>query len=146
MLIAKEQVTIRYNSKEFTLQQGEKFDVRDFDVPNHGVVNVEKHIIKKNPGKLELSSAKAEGNEAKEYVKEIKALKNTVAGLFEQVAQLKDANAELVQKHSAMAGEVETAKKDANKMRIDAAKWVEEKKELEKEVEGLRLRVSTKGK
>lgn len=146
MLIAKEDVTIRYNGKDFDLKAGEKFDVRDFDVPNAGVVNTEKHIIKKNPGKLDVISSKADASDNKEYLKEIKALNTTISGLFEQVAQLKDANEELVQKHAAMAGEVETAKQEAQSLRKDAARIVKENKDLEEEVKTLRLRVTGKGK
>lgn len=143
MLIAKEDVSIRYNSKTFDLKKGEKFDVRDFDVPNAGVVNTEKHIIKKNSGKLDIISAKADSKDYAEHQKEIKELKHKIVDQEGQIKALADANEELVQKHAAMAGEVESAKQEAKANKNDVARLTKENKDLEDEVEKLRLRVAS---
>ncbi len=146
MLTAKEKVTIRYNSKEFILEAGDKFDVRDFDVRNTDVVNVEKHIMKKNPGKMDISSNKADTKEYQEYKKEIASLNKTNEGLLLQVSELKDANEELAQKHAAMAGEVETAKQAAKVSKAEADRLTKINKDLEDEVDRLRARVLVPGK
>lgn len=146
MLIAKEDVTIRYNSKEFILKAGDKFDVRDFDVPNAGVVNTEKHVMKKNAGKLEITSAKADSVDNVNHQKEIKALKVTINDLQDQLKALADANEELVQKHAAMAGEVGAAKQEAQSLRKDMPRVLKENEDLKDEVEKLRLRTTKKDK
>lgn len=139
-------VTIKYNGKEHTLQPGEKFDVRDFDVPNAGVINTEKHIMKKNPGMLDIASSKADAKENEEYRKEIKAINSMLHNANEKIRELQGVNEALVQKHAAMAGEVETAKQEAQSLRKDQARIIKENKDLEEEVEKLRLRTTGKGK
>ncbi len=146
MLIAKEDVNIKYNGKIFELKSGDKFDVRDFDVPNAGVVNTEKHIMTKNPGKLEITSNKSDAKDYADNQKTIKALNTTIKELQDRVKDLKEANEELVQKHSAMAGEVSSVQQSVKSFKTDNDRLIKENKELEDEIQKLRLRVATKGK
>src|SRR3990167_214557 len=112
MLINKtmEQVTVTYNGKSRAIAPKESIDIRDFDVANEHVTGAEKHIMNKNPGKLEQKPTTGASTVDKENIKKIKELEDSIVILTKEKSEIRAAADEMQQKFSAMSGEVETAR------------------------------------
>ena len=139
-------ITLRYNDINITLKVGDKLDVRDFDIPNAAVVNVEKHLIRKNPGRgLEIVGGISNAQEEKELRIQIKNLNALCDKLKHDIMTLEQVNKELVDKHGAAAGEIQAMAKEKQSMKNELDRVVRENKSLEEEIERLRLRTTKKG-
>src|SRR3990167_11111432 len=147
MLINKttEQMTVTYNGKSRILAPQESIDIRDFDVVNEHVSGAEKHIMNKNPGKLEQKPTTGASTVDKENIKKIKELEDRVVVLAKEKLDIRAASDEMQQKFSAMAGEVETARQTVASMKKEVDKYKFENKELEEEVTNLRADVAQSG-
>lgn len=138
-------VKVKYNSKFIDVEPGEKLDVRDFDVANKDIIGAEKHIMSKLPGSLEITKDKKDGIVSKEMQNELKALKDLVNDKDKQLKELREGYDNLEQNHSAAAGEVSMARKEAENARKEVTRYKKENDDLEDEVKKLRLQLA-KGK
>lgn len=144
MLINKTEnaVNIKYNGKILTIESGAKLDVRDFDTANKDVRSVEKHIINKNPGIFDVTNDKADVV-TKEAMQELKDLKKAVGERDAKIAELQSAFDNLNAKHSASASEVSEAQKANASIKAEFDRISAANKDLEDEVEKLRLQLGT---
>lgn len=142
MLIAKKDTVIKYNGKIKELKEGERFDIRDFDVSNQEVKGAEKHITMKSLGCFDVSNEKNDGLVSKEMTKELAEAKKRAIDLERELSDTKKQIEHLTDKHAAMAGEVEEAKKEVNSMKKQVNKYKQEAEELEDEVKKLRKQLT----
>lgn len=134
----------RYNGKIKSVSVGDKVDVRDFDVANKDVKGAEKHIMSKHAGLFDLTEDNLENAVSKEAQKEIKDLKAALAEKDELLRQASEALKSISEKHSASAGEIESAKKEAVGSRKEVTRLKKALDDQEDEIKKLRLQIGSK--
>lgn len=132
------EVSIKYNGMKLSVKPGAKLDVRDFDVANKNVKDVEKHIIIKHAGIFEQVATVDDAKIAAEYSEEIKSLKKQLAKLQADNEQLAAENETVRNKAHNAEQELKSVVSDKDKMAKKLEKSEKEKEDLEDEVKKLR--------
>lgn len=84
----KEEVAISYNQKKIVVEPGKSLDVREFGVPSENVVQVERHILMKNPGVFDQKKTKDILETNKEHLVKIEVLEKEVADRKAEIESL----------------------------------------------------------
>ncbi len=150
MLRNKTKLTVRlkYNGKFKEIKPGDGIDVRDFDIANKNVNSVEKHLMIKYPDTFTKEKSIGDPEKDKMIQDEIKDLSDRNEAIVKENEALKTAQGEMIDKYEAACGEVQAERERADSLKIEADNATGKVKDLEDEVEKLRLQIAqgSKGK
>ena len=139
----KETIIVKYNGIYKKLEIGKSVDVRDFDVANKDVLNVEKHLMSKFPGCFKQEKTKGDDSEvSRELEKKITELEEKVKEGEGVIGELREKNKELAQNVETSSSELQAETERANSLKKEADDAKAAMKDLEDEVEKLRLQIS----
>lgn len=135
-------VPVKYNGRIIKILAGKSIDVRDFDVANADVKNVEKGLIIKYPGKFESVKGSGDPEIDRETANQISALEEKLAEGEKVIIELRESNSNLAENVETSSGELQVEKERADSLKKEADDATAALKESEDEVEKLRLQIS----
>ena len=120
---SKESVEIKYNQKIIVVDKGKTLDVRDFGIESEQVLQVEMHILKKNPGVFDQ--------------KKTKDLIETNAKALERIEELEKENTALRENLEQSSKSGGSNKKQLDKIIQENEGYKEQNKKLKEEPESV---------
>lgn len=135
-------IKVRYNGIVKELKKNGIIDVRDFDIMNKNVNSVEKHIMTKIPKTFSREKSTGDSDTDKAFNDKISELEVKLKAAQDETGKLRETNKELAENVQISSGELQTEKERADSLKKETDDATVKMKDLEEEVEKLRLQIA----